>query len=246
LAVTVVAPEDKTMSATPKNQTQAANRSRWTIVAALAMCALSASAQEAATGQGGQPPTPNAPTIDGAFGLKFGDVFDASKAKLIAPSKWGEVIVGKNQLVYRIDPPKPVAPFEGYYVEVTPTTHKICSVSAVFVLQRNHGGAWEPATKEQKEELEVIMTALANKYGKGESNLNLLYHTRVKGKSVGLIRSIAQLSEDSAAQIVTLDYMDEAVREIANRERAALAESERDAKQRALKEKAKSLDNSGL
>jgi hypothetical protein len=62
--------------------------------------------------------------IDGAFGLKFGQVFDPSKALATAKTTAGETL-------YKVKPPTPNSYFDRYYVELTPNTKKIFHVWAL-------------------------------------------------------------------------------------------------------------------
>jgi ankyrin repeat protein len=179
-----------------------------------------------------------APKIDGAFGLKLGDTFDTTKGVLVKPTQLGEVRVDEYQVVYKFTPQKPLPPLESYYVEITPKAHKICSIFAV---------TRENLLNEKKEQLDVVVTALSNKYGKSESGWGfVLYSTEFDGKTIGLVRSTARLSEQSQVYVVTLIYNDGTLQELAKREWAELSKADKDSKQREMDNKAKALEKSGL
>ncbi len=69
------------------------------------------------------PPPPPQEEIEGAFGFKFGQVFDPSKSLGTSKNTAGEIL-------YRVNPPTPNPTFENYYIEVTPDTKKIFHVWA--------------------------------------------------------------------------------------------------------------------
>ncbi len=180
--------------------------------------------------------------IEGAFGLKFGDTFDTTKGVFVEPTVWGEfpVPVDEHYVVYKFTPQKPLPPFESYYIKITPKTHKICSIFAV---------ARENLPDEKKEQLDVVVAALSNKYGKkSESGWGfILYSIGLDGKSICLQRSGVQLNERvQTTYVVTLGYGDDTLEDLEKRERTELSKAKQDSEQRELEKKAKGLEKSGL
>lgn len=98
------------------------------------------------------PPAPAVATfskIEGAFGLKLGEIFDPSSA----------VDTGKlpdGTPTYEFNSATPFRSFDHYYVLITPTTHKIYSICAMESFDNQ-----ETAQKEQA----VVMEMLKGKYG---------------------------------------------------------------------------------
>ena len=79
-----------------------------------------------------------ADAIEGAFGLKLGDIFDSSKA------------ISKSSLtdgtpMYQFRPEKPFRSFSSYYVMITPTTHKIYAIWGIGSVQNTESGKKEQA-----------------------------------------------------------------------------------------------------
>ena len=89
--------------------------------------------------------------IEGAFGLKFGDVFDVKKAK-------GEVLLIGNNKAYYFSPQNPINGIAEYYAAITPKTHKVAAIVAVGKFSselRGFGAA------------NVLIPILEKKYGSG-------------------------------------------------------------------------------
>lgn len=102
------------------------------------------------------PPLPTEPDkqekIDGAFGMKLGDVLQPAN------------VIGKSETtdgtpMYEFSPSKPFRSFTNYYVLITPTTHKIYEVWGIGSVANTETG---------KNEQALIMELLQKKYGAGE------------------------------------------------------------------------------
>lgn len=87
--------------------------------------------------------------IEGAFGQKFGDVFDIEKAI----SK-GALTSGTP--MYEFKPDKGFRSFSRYFVLVTPATHKIYSIWGLGKVPNKETGAQEQS---------LVMQLLSEKYG---------------------------------------------------------------------------------
>lgn len=90
--------------------------------------------------------------IEGAFGMKLGEVFEPAKA------------VGKSELtdgtpMYEFAPEKTFRSFKKYFVLITPKTNRIYSIWGI--------GSAENTPTAQKEQA-LIMEILRQKYGEGE------------------------------------------------------------------------------
>lgn len=64
----------------------------------------------------------NEQSLEGAFGIRFGDVFDSNQTS--------EQIMRNNRPVFEINPPKKIQYFDKYYIAITPKTHRIYSIYA--------------------------------------------------------------------------------------------------------------------
>jgi len=185
--------------------------------------------------------------IEGAFGLELGGTFDVVKAARVDPAQWDEQGegVGEHQLVlvYKFTPQNPLPPFESYYVEITPKTHKICAIYAVR----------ENQSQESDAQLDVVKAALSYKYGSSDRSGwgFVLYSTFRNGRGVGLLRTdprggLDNKSQQARMNVVTLSYADSSLENLAKRERAEIMKAEQDSKQRELEKKAKALEKSGI
>ncbi len=88
--------------------------------------------------------------IEGAFGFKFGEVFDPNSALEKRP-------VAAGGFIYVVKPPKPSDAFTDYFLVLTPITHKIVGVWA------NHMFKDQSEALAKQAELAPI---LEGKYGK--------------------------------------------------------------------------------
>lgn len=95
--------------------------------------------------------------IEGAFGKKLGDVFDIKSA---LSTKDG----GDGNPQYKFTPDVPFRSFDDYFLQVTPTTHKIYSIYAIGNQGSNRGKA--------EQEVRLIAELLSQKYGPSKSNYN--------------------------------------------------------------------------
>lgn len=92
-------------------------------------------------------------TIEGAFGKKLGDVFDPNSSIRTAKAADG---TPEGAPIYEFSPTTRFGSFDRYYVRITPTTHRICSLEAVRDVD-DKGAA-------QTEQV-AIMQQLKEKYG---------------------------------------------------------------------------------
>ena len=97
------------------------------------------------------------PQITGAFGFKFGDVFDPSKAIK-------EVKLLGGSTAYEVRPTEPYRACSVYVVQITPKTHLIHSIV---------GKGWLANFQEALKELQLVMELLRQKYGESEYNPSL-------------------------------------------------------------------------
>jgi len=87
--------------------------------------------------------------IEGAFGIKLGDVFDPASA--IGTSKLTD-----GTPMYEFSTTNGFRSFKTYYVLITPTTHKIYSIWGIGSVENTESGQKEQA---------VVMELLKKKYG---------------------------------------------------------------------------------
>jgi len=170
--------------------------------------------------------TVGAAEIDGAFGLKLGEVFDVAKAKQIASDE------------YEFVPESKVAPFSHYTVSVTPLTHKIATISAYAL-----------ASEFSEGQIDVLVAALLKKYGGAPNQSGFVHHRREIGDRSILFHSYGVSLKQGDTQLehrIGIDYSDRNVYDIADREAAEVKKTEAASKQRELDNKAKALEKSGL
>ena len=91
------------------------------------------------------------PKVEGAFGYKFGQKLDVSKLKKATNNRHD---FGFPK--YELPPLIKVRNFSSYYVHVTPTTHKIVSLSAVATFDDN---------QKRYDEQDLLAKIIMNKYG---------------------------------------------------------------------------------
>jgi len=92
--------------------------------------------------------------IDGAFGFKFGEVFDPSTALEKRP-------VSAGGYLYVVKPPSPNELFSDYFLVITPKSHKIVGIWA----NRSYKDRTEALEKQA-----VLKPILEGKYGKAVGN----------------------------------------------------------------------------
>ncbi len=164
--------------------------------------------------------------IDGAFGLKLGDVFDVESGKQVGANEYEFVPQGK------------VSNLSRYSVNVTPTTHKIVAINA-----------WALESEFPKDQIDVIVAALIKKYGGTPQQSGFVLYRREIGDRTILFHLYGtNLKQGDALpeHRIGITYIDRRVDEIAGREIAAASKSEAESKQRELDNKAKALETSGL
>ncbi len=86
--------------------------------------------------------------IEGAFGFKFGEVFNTAKAQGMAKITSGEVM-------YKVKPPLPNAYFDTYLVQITPNTKRIFEIWAIGPV---------PSESEGKIRRDSLVKAIEAKY----------------------------------------------------------------------------------
>lgn len=95
-----------------------------------------------------KPAAPAADTIDGAFGYKFGEVFDTSKAIGTGKTTQGEPL-------YMVKAKVPNPSFNRYFVQITPKTKKIFQVWAQGPFSNEQAG---------RTRRDALANAIAEKY----------------------------------------------------------------------------------
>lgn len=202
--------------------------------------------------------------VEGAFGLKLGDIFDTDKLVARGVDNFVGVPDPMDRKVYKFTPQKPLVPFENYYVQITPKSHKIFLIFArVSIKDQDVLGL----PRDKQEQLRVVATALYNKYGKSYVTDGHSAHPTTTTDDhctyvmflfdeIEFTRDDAQCERaenkyrieltgniSSAFQLLYKDY---SLWNLAERERTELENEANEAKQRKAEEKAKSLDKSGI
>ena len=173
--------------------------------------------------------------ITGAFGLKFGDTFEAylTVAKLnttnnIPPSRelpsraFAKRELTNNTPVYRFSPKNPFQSFTRYYVSITPKTHKIYKIWTLKSIKKS-----ENCEKEQ----EFIMMILEKKYGKSEKS-NAIPDTKTinqGNRNIICKYNILTVDMPNIQYIMDIRYTDRKLERLAEKERIemCLEESEK-------------------
>ena len=144
--------------------------------------------------------------IEGAFGLKLGDVFDTSmgqEKKSMSP-----------QLSYTFTPTNRVRNFEWHSVTLTQKDHRICTISAIATFK---------SRLEADVEIDVLMKVLQDKYGRewkpgtgpAEATMRATGMRAIRRGNRSIVAKV-QSSSDSAQ--VVLRFRDEALEKVAEKE----------------------------
>jgi len=150
--------------------------------------------------------------IEGAFGIKLGEVFDPANA------------VGKGALtdgtpMYQFSPAKPFRSFKSYYILITPKTNRVYSIWGI--------GEFENTPTAQKEQ-DLVLEILKQKYGdrKKEGLMDRLSDLKqiVQGDRSVVVKINGVID-------VTMDirYYDEPLRKLAEKERLEIEAKKVDA-----------------
>lgn len=159
-------------------------------------------AAQVAEDTGSVPATTQFEKIEGAFGVRLGDVFDLSQAL-------GNRELGEDSPMYGFATEKGFRSFKLYYVVVTPTTHRICCIVGTGSLKDR-----STAEKEQA----VVLELLKEKYGEPFSNRIF--------RSLGNIATITQGQRYIVTKITGLEHVSIEIR-YCDKELMDLAEKER-------------------
>ena len=145
---------------------------------------------------------PTTERIEGAFGMKLGDVFDPAKAT-------GKGSLTDGTPMYQFAPQKPFRSFKRYFVMITPKTNRIYSIWGI--------GDFENTPTAQKEQA-LIMEILKQKYGDKKKEGLLEAMTDAKQIDQG-DRSV--MVKVSGMMDVTLEirYYDDTLKDVAEKER---------------------------
>jgi hypothetical protein len=171
-----------------------------------------------------RPVTTGSAEIEGAFGLKLGDVFDISKGKLIPSGDWA----GR----YEFTPDAAVSVFRQYMVAATPRTHRIHSITAVAPMSG------------RSEQMEVLKAALVKKYGAPIPH-SVAYYEKLNGKRHIKLAAL-EMQWWMKGAWVALEYSDAEFQVLGRQEAQQIRDSKQASEQRELEEKAKALDKSSL
>ena len=144
--------------------------------------------------------------IEGAFGLKLGDVFETSNGQL------------NNQislyLTYTFTPTNVVRKFERFSVAVTHNAHRICNISAIATFR---------SLSDAQVEIDVLMNILQDKYGREWRPSSGPAADAIKASGMRAIRQGSRSitartrSTNEGAQLILM-YRDERLERIAEKE----------------------------
>jgi len=148
--------------------------------------------------------------IEGAFGLKLGDVFDAAKAVAIRSPELPTPF-------YEIKPAGPLPGFQGYHCTITPTTHRIISIGAAADVKTLDAGRAEEVR---------ILELLEGKYGKAELSIT---NGRREWRITSNNRNASLTGPTAGAMSIMLVYRDERMAALAIDERKAINAAKADA-----------------
>lgn len=170
--------------------------------------------------------------IEGAFGKKFGEIFEPGNA----PSQQINKVT-----MYRIQPPKPFAMFTEYFVIVTARTHRIFAIVASGPMSEN-----AEAAQKALDLLEVILRAKyksdASARLEPEQFPDVLAYSSYNFNLSQQTRSITA----SFNEKIWIHYLDLTLQKEAVREQALHDEEKRAAEVARFKAEAAKLDTSGL
>ena len=142
--------------------------------------------------------------ICSAFGKRLGDTFD--------PTKSTEAnALDDGMPLYSFSPENKFRTFSHYYVSITPKTHKICAIWALGTIENKH--------KCEKEQ-DLLMAILGEKYG--EPDKNKPYNFRDSEIITQGDRAIITRCDGYRDVMITLQYIDRPLWEIAEKERIEL------------------------
>jgi hypothetical protein len=151
---------------------------------------------------------PEASPIIGAFGVKLGDVFSVSNAIYITKTTAGN-------LMYQFRPSNPYRSFEEYYVLLTPRERRIYCIWGIGKVAD---------ISESKQEKDVLVSQLEDKYGKQKDTSDDDAALIDQGK-----RAI-KVKLESMSKKIEIQYCDYQLMEIAKSERLELGREKADGK----------------
>jgi len=151
--------------------------------------------------------------IEGAFGKRFGDVFDPVTAI-------GKHALTDDTVMYQFKPENPFRSFKKYYVLITPTTNRIYAIWGVGPI-----GNTEKGKKEQA----LVMKLLIQKYGvpNKEGLFDGFYD--LKQISQGNRYVMTKLT-DYTDTTIEIRYYDSDLEKVAEQERLAIEAKKADSK----------------
>ena len=127
--------------------------------------------------------TENRPNIEGAFGLKLGEVIDFEA--------WGSKIrqwEGVDNHAYEIQPPKPNDLFTSYDIYIDPNTNKIAEIVAKTQINSLYSTVPQSSrllklrNYELEQEIDIVMSALEKKYGEPDTKRISGTYNNILGK----------------------------------------------------------------
>ncbi|HEY1169885.1 MAG TPA: hypothetical protein VGH19_00830 [Verrucomicrobiae bacterium] len=132
--------------------------------------------------------------IEGAFGLKFGEVFNPTKALATAKTTSGEVM-------YKVKPPTPNAYFDTYLIMITPDTKRIFEIWAMGPV---------PSESEGKIRRDSLVKAIEAKYQTKKNLFDSEFaRMMIQGDKTVTVKTSRQLS--GAGYQLELRYKDGAL-----------------------------------
>jgi hypothetical protein len=140
--------------------------------------------------------------IESAFGLKLGDVFNPASAT-------GKHILADGSTAYHFVPQNPLPSLKLYFVLITPTTNRICSIRAIGPAASVQAGKMQQA---------MLMDLLTRKYGPPEKESASSSRLNAKLINQGT-RSVMTLVAGSPDVTLEIRYGDGDLYGLAERER---------------------------